>query len=170
MARYLYSELSAAVEARLNNQQDLARLQASGPNNEGNIAARQEWFDRWSDTIEQLCKDFMPSGSGFDSGTKIDLDASHAEKLVFHTSFHHMNDGGFYDGWTEHTVTVTPSFRGINIRIGGRNRNDIKDYIHESFDYALCQEIEWDKEKECWRPFRETVEQMQERVEKGELR
>jgi hypothetical protein len=55
-----------------------------------------------------------------------------------------MNDTGYYDGWTEHTVTVTPSFSGINIRVSGRNRNDIKDYIHETFSYALRSDVTYD--------------------------
>ena len=46
-----------------------------------------------------------------------------------------------YDGWTEHTVTVTPSFSGFNMRISGRNRNDIKDHMHETFYSALHTEV-----------------------------
>jgi hypothetical protein len=87
----------------------------------------------------------MPSGSGFDSGTTLDLDASHADKLVFQTSFHHMDENGYYDGWTEHTVTVTPSLRDrYHIRISGRNRNDIKEMIHQSFDVALETDVRYD--------------------------
>src|SRR5690348_16396792 len=108
-ARYLYSELAGAVQARRNCEQS------------GNT----EWFDKHSLTIKRLVADFMPSGSGWDSGTHIDLDLSHAEKLVFYGEFHHMNDAGYYDGWTNHTITVTPSFSGVNLRISGRNRNDI---------------------------------------------
>lgn len=123
-ARYLYSELSAAIEARKNCEQS------------GNT----EWFDKWTDRILELSK-LLPSGAGIDNGTIIAMSESHAEKIVLHTAFHHMNDAGFYDGWTEHTVIVTPSFRGINLRISGRNRNDIKDHLYETFDYALKQEV-----------------------------
>jgi hypothetical protein len=57
-----------------------------------------------------------------------------------------MNDGGFYDGWTEHTITVTPSFIGsMNIKISGRDRNQIKDYLHDVFSTALTEEINEDK-------------------------
>ena len=101
-----------------------------------------EWFEKHTERIEQLT-DFLPSGSGFDCGTKIDLDASHADKLVFQTSYHHMNDAGYYDGWTEHTVVVTPSFIGMNIRVSGRNRNDVKDYIGDTFQSMLSQTITW---------------------------
>ena len=129
MARYLYSELAAAVDAR--------RRCASTPNN--------EWFDKHTETIEKLVKQHLPHGSGFDSGTTIDLDSSHADKLVFHTSFHHMNENGYYDGWTEHTVTVTPSLQhAFNLRISGRNRNDIKEMMHQNFDYALRTDVRYD--------------------------
>ena len=80
----------------------------------------------------------MPSGAGFDNGTTLDLDASSEDKLVFDTSFHHMNENGYYDGWTEHRIYVTPSLiHGFAMRITGKNRNQIKDYIYEVFQAAL---------------------------------
>jgi hypothetical protein len=82
-ARYLYSELASLIQARKNC-----------------IASRnEEWEAKHEATILSLVKDNLPSGSGFDSGTKIDLDASHGERLVFFTDFHHMDESGFYDGW-----------------------------------------------------------------------
>jgi hypothetical protein len=73
-----------------------------------------------------------PSGSGFDAGTQIDEDRS--DTLVFTTAFHHMNEGGYYDGWTEHTVRVKPSLAwGFDLTVSGRDRNDIKDYIADTF-------------------------------------
>jgi hypothetical protein len=128
MARYLYSELSSLVQARRN---------CASKNND-------EWFTKHTETIESLVDDLLPSGSGFDSGTKINLDASHAEKLVFTTAFHHMDENGYYNGWTEHTVTVTPSLHGaFNLRISGRNRNDIKEMMYQEFDYALRQDTRY---------------------------
>lgn len=98
----------------------------------------QEWLQRSTETLLRLVKEYMPSGAGFDSGTTIDLDKSNGEKLVFHTSFHHMNDGGYYDGWTEHTVTVKPSlFDKFTLSISGRDRNQIKDHIHDAFYWPL---------------------------------
>lgn len=100
-----------------------------------------DWASRHLGTLQE-CAECLPSGSGFDSGTSIDLDKSGGEKLVFDTSFHHMDENGFYDGWTQHTVTVTPSFvLGLRLRISGRDRNGIKDYIHESFDIALREVV-----------------------------
>lgn len=102
-------------------------------------SGNDEWRDKHEDRVEYLCKNHMPSGSGFDS-TKIDWDKSSTDRLVFLTAFHHMNEGGFYDGWTEHTVTVTPSLQmGFYLRITGANRNDIKEHIDETFRYSLCE-------------------------------
>lgn len=137
--RYLYAELSALVAARLNCIADDARYKPTDVSQ--SITMRRGWIDKHTERIHNLVGNHMPSGSGFDQGTGLDLDASHADKLVFTTSYHHMNDGGMYDGWTEHTVTVTPSFNGLNIRVSGRNRNDIKEYIRDCFDSALETEL-----------------------------
>lgn len=105
-------------------------------------ANNTEWATRHRNTLRALVKQHMPSGSGFDSGTKLDEDASTPDKLVFLTSFHHMNDCGMYDGWTEHKVTVTPSLAfGYDLRVSGRDRNGIKDYIAETFGHALDTEV-----------------------------
>ena len=127
MARYLYSELASTVQARLNC-----------------IASHnEEWEAKHEQHVLSLVSDYMPHGSGFDSGTKIDLSASHADRLVFDTAYHRMDDNGSYDGWTEHRVTVTPSLHGqFNLRISGRNRNDIKEYISETFYWALAYDVE----------------------------
>jgi hypothetical protein len=103
----------------------------------------KEWRDKHEERIQALVNAHMPAGSGFDSGTKIDLDESSDERLVFYTSFHHMNDNGMYDGWTEHTVIVKPSLAsGFTLRITGRDRREIKDYMYEVFDQTLHEEVE----------------------------
>ena len=146
-ARPLYRELASAIQARKNCAE---KKPVSVPIPDANGIAtgfapsdemvNPEWFEKWTETIERLT-DLLPHGSGIDSGCQIDLDKSHAEKLVIHTSFHHMDESGGYDGWTEHTITVTPSFSGINLRISGPNRNDIKEYLYDTFDYALSEDV-----------------------------
>ena len=84
----------------------------------------------------------MPSGAGIDSGTQIDMDKSRKDRLVFTTSFHHMDEWGGYDGWTEHQVSIRPSLAfGIDIVISEPDRNDVIDYLHEVFDSALRAEV-----------------------------
>ena len=124
--RPLYRELAALVEARQNCVKS------------GNT----EWQDRHEARMLKLVNRLMPSGSGFDVGTSFDVGASHPDKLVFMTEYHHMYDNGMYDGWTRHEVIVTPSLaHNYNLRITGRDRNGIKDYIAEVFGYALEQEV-----------------------------
>jgi hypothetical protein len=93
-------------------------------------------------TLINLAK-LLPSGSGINSGTKIDADRSSGEKVVLTAGFHHMNDSGFYDGWTEHTITIRPAFDGLNVTISGRDRNQIKEYLCELYDYALTRRYSW---------------------------
>ena len=101
-----------------------------------------EWNLKHRQSLQALCLERLPSGSGFDSGTRINTDLSTPEKLVFNTSYHHMNDSGYYDGWTDHTVTVKASLAfGIDIAIYGQNRNDIKNYMHDLFRDALTTEV-----------------------------
>lgn len=119
----VYQALASAVVARRNCA------------NSGNT----EWFDRHSERIEELI-DSLPSGSGFDHGTKIDLERCNGERIVLLVGFHHMDEYGSYDNWTDHAVTVRPSFDGINLSISGRNRNGIKEYIHECYYWALKEE------------------------------
>jgi hypothetical protein len=102
----------------------------------------QEWKLKHEQELLRLVRMHLPSGSGFDNGTTIDLDLSNADRLVFNTSFHHMDENGSYDGWTEHVVRVSPSFHGVHMTVSGRNRNDIKDYIYECFDFALNKEVQ----------------------------
>ena len=105
-------------------------------------AGNTEWQANHSETLKRIARDYLPSGSGFDSGTTIDLDATDFNKIVLETSYHHMNDGGYYDGWTGHKITIKPSFLGLDITIGGKDRNDIKDYLHDVFSSCLSSEFD----------------------------
>lgn len=97
-----------------------------------------EWLAKHEEAIEQLVSQHFPSGSGFDSGTKLYVDHSEPERLVFSTSFHHMDQHGSYDGWTYHDVVVKPSLVfGYTLRVTGKDRNDVKDYIAEAFRQSL---------------------------------
>lgn len=101
-----------------------------------------EWYGRATDELERIAREYLPSGSGWDSGTTIDLDRSTADRIVLTGSFHHMDEWGGYAGWTDHTVTVRPTFMGqIELTISGRNRNGIKDYLHDMFYWALLESV-----------------------------
>lgn len=101
-------------------------------------AVNSLWQEKHEETIFGIQKNCLPHGSGIDGDNVIDLEKSTDEKIIIHTSYHHMNEGGYYDGWTEHTITVRPSLtRGFDMTISGRDRNQIKEYLFECFDTAL---------------------------------
>lgn len=102
--------------------------------------------ERWADIMEEKIDAIMkgaPSGSGIDSGTRIISEKCSREKLVFSADYHHMTEYGYYDGWTSHQIVVTHDLTGLNIRITGKNRNDIKDYLHNVYYHWLNSEVDW---------------------------
>jgi hypothetical protein len=145
---HVYELIASFLQARDNCIDKMRHLNpnavtASIPIQENEYHRLQEWRDRHESTIEQLVADFLPSGAGWDHGTKINFDRSTPEKLVFYGSYHHMNEG-FYSGWTDHTIIVRPSLvSDYVLAISGRNRNDIKDYLYQTFDYALRRMAYW---------------------------
>jgi hypothetical protein len=128
-----------------------------------------EWRDRHEETIGTLTEEFMPSGSGIDNGTTFDFDKSNGEKLVFSFDYHHMNENGMYDGWTNHVLTVRPSLVfGFTLSFSGRDRNDIKEYLYQEYEHALSQTIQWDKETEAYfsLELREAQKEYQKTIER----
>jgi len=104
-------------------------------------SGNEEWMDKHLERIEEIVENYLPRGSGIDSGCSIDIGKSSRNKLVINTSFHHMNDCGMYDGWTEHQVIITPAFVDFDVRITGRNRNGIEEYLGELFSVALREMV-----------------------------
>ena len=94
----------------------------------------------WTEYLDYLA-DFLPSGSGFDSGTTINLEKSGLDRVVLETGFHHMSEHGFYLRWTEHTVTVKQDFSGFDLKIGGRDYRGIKEYMGDEFYNLLSTTV-----------------------------
>lgn len=94
--------------------------------------------------LDHVMANHMPRGSGVDRGTQLVLPKSNLRRLVFMCDFHHMNENGMYDGWTEHQAWVTPTFHhdGFELRMMGRNRNGIKDYLGELMHAHLLDEVD----------------------------
>lgn len=92
----------------------------------------EEWIKKHSDSIDEMLE-ALPHGSGIDQGVQFDFENSSDSKLIFTLSFHHMDDNGYYDGWTDHKLIVTPTFGGFNIRITGRDKREIKEYLAQLF-------------------------------------
>jgi len=97
-----------------------------------------EWARKWSDRLDWIERNVLPSGSGIDNGTTINRDRK--DGVVLEVSFHHMDEHGHYDGWTDHVIHVAPSFSGIDITVTGPNRNDIREYLADTFYHELTQD------------------------------
>lgn len=48
------------------------------------------------------------------------------------------------DSLTEHVIRVLPTFDGIDIRVSGRNKNMIKEYLGDTFHYCLTRKVKLD--------------------------
>lgn len=134
----LYARLAGLIVARHNCIKHVSETKDTTERERA-----QEWKLKHEEAIIRLVKRYMPSGSGFDNGTTIDLNVSNKDRLVFDTSFHHMDENGFYDGWTEHCIRVYPAFDNVRMTITGQDKNNIKEYIYEVFDTALNTEVEY---------------------------
>ena len=105
-------------------------------------SGNNEWFVRHGETINNLVREHLPSGGGWDRGTIIDYGKSTPEKLVFFGSFHHMDEHGGYTAWTDHIITVKASLAfEIEIKISGHDRNGIKEMLHQMFNDSLTMSL-----------------------------
>lgn len=103
----------------------------------------REWISKHNDTIDRMNK-LLPSGSGFDEGCQIVREAVRGkESFVIKAPYHHMDENGFYRGWTDYKIRVCPSFiGGFSVRVTGKNYNGAKEYITELFCSVLQEECD----------------------------
>ena len=84
-----------------------------------------------------LLQELLPIGNGIETGCVISLKST-KKRIVIDTINWHPN---YSDKLTKHQVVITPSFEGeINIRITGKNEDNIKEYLHDIFREALMKE------------------------------
>lgn len=101
-----------------------------------------EWYNKHEAQIEQIIKNDLPSGSGFDGTTTLS-EKSTGDKLIFRTEYHCMDEHGYYDEWVNLSMIVTPSLQhGMHLRVnwhgyGGEYKNLLYDYIHDLWFDAL---------------------------------
>lgn len=135
-----WAELEASETAAEPQQEGKRLVELIASHLDAMGRTREGWQDYHRDAIQALVSEHMPSGSGFDAGTELELEESRPDRLCFKTSFHHMDgESGMYSGWTEHRVIAAPSFVfGLDLKVTGRDRNGIKDYIAETFQHVLC--------------------------------
>lgn len=107
-------------------------------------AQNGEWMARHEDVIQDLIDRYLPHGSGIDSEVRLDFERSKPDRLVFYSSYHVMNEDGYYDGWIDFTVVVTPSLAfGFDVKVLGKfgKHQDLKEYLGDIFYAALREEL-----------------------------
>lgn len=92
-------------------------------------------------TLTDFVREWLPSGSGIDDSVVVDYNRFRPNRLYIHVAYHHMNEAGFYVGWSYHTIIARPTWDGIELRITGENYRDIKEYLDELFMDALTTDI-----------------------------
>jgi hypothetical protein len=99
-----------------------------------------EWHLKHTGKLEEIVEECLPSGSGFDAGVKVNVDKCTDTKIVLATSFHHMDEHGGYDGWTNHNIIITPEFiGGFYLFVDGEDRNDIREHVGDMIHNCLSE-------------------------------
>lgn len=131
MERKVYEALDAAVGAYKNSAYQ--------------FITGAEMASKWGDVINHIEKNYLPNGSGFDRGTKVvEEKCVNGVKLVLSFDYHHMDENGYYDGWTSHTVVVAAHFDGIRLKVQGalpRKYRHNKEYFEDTMYHALTRTI-----------------------------
>jgi len=124
----LYQKISSLISARNNCLKD----------------SNSEWYEKHTEKIEELTKEHFPSGSGFDGFYSLSLESSTPERLVFFCEYHHMNENGYYDGWSTLKVIVRPSLQfGFTFKLTGiqRKYSIDRDYFGDIINDFLDKEV-----------------------------
>ena len=87
---------------------------------------------KWSDAIDKIMVS-APSGGGIESGMRLDRKASGGDRLVFHARCDHSHRSEARSDMTNHRITARASYlMGFSLKVGGRDRHDIKAHINYS--------------------------------------
>ena len=106
-------------------------------NSNGNAYA-----DKWESLLAHIEKDILPRGSGFDCGCRIERSPRNPAYVQIAFSFHHMDESGRYDGWTEHTATFKPDFEtGFSLHLSGKDHNSAKEYFSDILSELLSRDF-----------------------------
>ena len=92
-----------------------------------------KYLDSKNKRVEDLVKNYLPSGSGFDGDISID-EKSTDEKIILRVEYHHMDINGFYDGWSTFKVIITASM-AYNYCMQVKGESVVRKYFyHVGFD------------------------------------
>ena len=102
-------------------------------------------IENYENEINNIMKNSLPHGSGIDNGCSFNYDKSHNNRLVINSAYHCMNENGYYDGWVDFIVVLTPDLEldyTLNIRGNFGKYNHVKDYLYQIFHNSFDQEVD----------------------------
>jgi len=108
------------------------------------FSENQTFIDIHEKRLYDIAENHLPAGSGFDVGTLFDFEKSRDDRLVLQSSYHPLNEAGFYEEWIDFEVVIKPSLAfDFTIDVKGRfgTRQDIKEYILDTMHYYLNEKI-----------------------------
>ena len=114
-----------------------------------NDPIRKDQFEECEKGLKNVEINWLPHGSGFDKGCKLDsFEMENGKLKSFSISFgyHHMNENGYYTHWKDYKIKVTPDWSGCDFTIEGIDKDDtdnIKEYFDDMFALNLSIEREY---------------------------
>jgi hypothetical protein len=101
------------------------------------VASQKNWAKRTKELA--LLKEYLPNGNGSrrQQGLSVILLESTEKRIVIDTTYWHETGQG-----TVHQIIIKPSFEGeIATRVTGKNVNNVKEYLQDTFREALMSEV-----------------------------
>jgi hypothetical protein len=110
------------------------------------IKGKGKMAEAWECYLDDIMENCLPRGSGIDNGNSINIERSNSERIVIESGYHCMNGNGYYCGWYEYTVIITPSLQfKFDMKIKGRNGSrdtiDVRDNLYDRYRFALSSDI-----------------------------
>ena len=103
--------------------------------------------DDFDDEQSHYLESLLPSGSGIDSGMKIDIEKSNRNEITLTGDYHYMDDNGFYAGWFGFSVVIASDLaHGPHVKdfsITYNNTELDKEWIVEFFGDYLSETVSY---------------------------
>ncbi len=101
-----------------------------------------DWQKNHSYYLDELEKNYLPHGSGIDSGCIINRTFK-KDTVIINVPYHLMDENGYYCGWQTYRLIIKPKFDSLSIKIQGKDKYLLKDYLYDLFDHVLNEELEF---------------------------
>ena len=100
--------------------------------------------ERHNDVLDFIEKELLPSGSGFDSGTKINREKTTDTRIVLDTAVHPLTDAGYYTAWKHFSIIVSASHLfGFTVKSSKKLPWNIREWVLDTFNEVLDTEVEY---------------------------